>query len=98
YTHSNKPQNIKDASESLDIYANIGSIHAQRGVYDSARYYFQIGFSQLKPGITEIDLLHNSTEEMKKIKKIYYLTRLIIDKGDAYRIEYEVTRKNSAIA
>ena len=85
YINSDRSEDLKDASESLDIFANIADIYSKKGLYDSARYYFQLAFDQIKPGINETGILNSSSEEIRKVKKIHYLASLIIDKGDAYR-------------
>ena len=83
---------MKDASESLDIFASIADIYTKRGRYDLSHHYFQLAFDQVKPGINETGILNSSDEEIKKIKKIHYLASLIIDKGDAYRKQFEITK------
>jgi len=84
--------NSADLSESLDLFRLIANASLRKGDYDSAHYYFQMAFDQIKPGANETILLNSSMEEIKKVKKIHYLTGLIIDKGDAYRNQFVVTK------
>jgi CHAT domain-containing protein len=97
YITNDKSEIAKDASESLAILGSIANICTRKGGYDSAHYYFQLAFDQLKPGMNETKFLRSSPEDLMKIKKIDYLARLIIDKGDAYRDQYETTRQVTAL-
>jgi len=92
YTGLDKSEKIKDANESLDIFADIANVYVQKGLYDSAFWYFQLAFDQIKPGINEMDILHFPSEKLIEIKKIHYLTNLMIGKGDAYLQKYLKTR------
>ena len=83
--------------ETLNILANIGDVYVQKGVYDSALIYFQFAFDQIRPGITETELLHGQFDEFASQKKIEYLTSLLLDKGDALLLLYRSTGKMSAI-
>ena len=73
-----------DAVESLNVLANIASVYVKKGMFDLAFRYFQLAFDQIKPGFNEKDLLNSSLEDFVKTKRIYYLTDLLISKGDAY--------------
>jgi hypothetical protein len=79
---------LADAFESLDIYTGIGNLYVFKGSFDSAHYYFQLAFDQLKPGMNESVILKASPEEIRNYKKIHYVTSLVIDKADAYRKQY----------
>jgi CHAT domain-containing protein len=71
----------EDASESLDIYTKIGDLYTRQKRFDSAYHFFQLAFDQIRPGINETGILHSSPDEIRRIKKIQYLTRLLLDKG-----------------
>jgi CHAT domain-containing protein len=94
--NKDKSLTLEDAFESLDIYAKIANIYAWQGFYDSAFHYFQKAFDQIKPGIDETYILHSSPEEIQ-YKKIYYLTRLLLDKGLTLLKKYKNSRKNQDI-
>ena len=47
--------------------------------------------------MTETDILRSSPDEFVKHKKIYYLTNLLISKGNAYKKQYEYNKQNAAI-
>jgi CHAT domain-containing protein len=78
----------KDAIESLDILANIAQVYIQKALYDSAFWYFQKAFDQIKPGTNETDILHAPREKLIDLRKIHYVTNLMIGKGDAYQQKY----------
>ena len=75
---------MEDVFESADIFTNIAKVYVKKGLYDSAFKYFQHAFDQIKPGLKEEGILHSSLEDFRKNKKIYYLSNLVIEKGDAY--------------
>ena len=88
YINKDKAFLVADAFESLDIYAGIGNLYVLKGSFDSAHYYFQLAFDQLKPGMNESLILKDSPEGIRLFKKIHYVTSLVIDKADAYRKQY----------
>jgi CHAT domain-containing protein len=92
YTGMDKSEKIKDANESLDIFADIANVYVQKGLYDPAFWYFQLAFDQIKPGTNETDILHFPPEKLIEIKKIHYLTNLMIGVGDAYLQKYAKTK------
>jgi CHAT domain-containing protein len=95
--NKDKSLRLEDAFESLDIYARIASIYTRIGSYDSALQYFQKAFDQIKPGIDETHILHSSTDEILQYKKIYYLTRLLLDKGLTFLKKYKNSHQNQDI-
>ncbi|HEV3221675.1 MAG TPA: CHAT domain-containing tetratricopeptide repeat protein [Puia sp.] len=97
YTGMDKSEKKKDAIESLDIFANIANVYVQKAVFDSAFWYFQLAFDQIKPGTNETDILHSPAEKLIEIKKIHYLTNLMIGKGDAYLQKYLRTKDNNEL-
>ncbi len=88
YSGMDKSEKNKDAIESLDIMADIANVYVQKGLFDSAFLYFQLALDQIKSGTNEEDILHYPPEKLVEIKKIHYLTNLMIGKGDAYLQEY----------
>jgi len=97
YVNVDKANNTEDAFEKLNIYANMGTVYVQKGLFDSAFMYFQLAFDQNKPGNTEQDILHSTSEEMMQFKRNYYLSDLVISKGDAFRKQYEIHKNKSSI-
>ena len=87
----------EDLSESLDLFRLIANACRRKGQYESAYRYFQRAFDQMRPGINETGVLNSSPEELKRVKKIHYLTGLIIDKGDSYRSQFDVTKDPGAL-
>ena len=51
----------------------------------------------MRPGIDETGVLNSSPEELKRVKKIHYLTGLIIDEGNVYRQQFDVTKDPGVI-
>lgn len=98
YTGMDKLEKIKDANESLDIFADIANVYVRKGNYDSAFWYFQLAFDQIKPGTNETDILHYPADKLIEIKKIHYLTNLMIGKGDAYLQKYLKTKDSKELA
>jgi CHAT domain-containing protein len=83
----------EDSIESLSILTNMANVFIQKSQYDSAFKYFQLAFDQIKPGITEADILEMPVQEIREFKKVEYITRLVIDKGDAYMHAYQSGRQ-----
>ena len=84
-----------DANESLNILDNIANIYVQRGIYDSAFYFFQKAFDQLRPGFKEKDLLENNEETDASTSE--YITGLLIDKASALLKEYKLIKKTTLL-
>ena len=79
----------EDNIESLSILANMANVFVQKKQYDSAFTYFQLAFDQIKPGITEADILRMPVQEIREFNNVEYITGLVIDKGDAYLRVYQ---------
>lgn len=97
YINEDKLSKTEDEFESLNIFANIGTVYARKGLYDSAFRYFQLAFDQIKPGSNEKDILNITQQEIMQFQRSYYLTGLLINKGDAFRRQYEDKNEKSAI-
>ena len=87
----------KDIVESLSILTDMANVYVQNSQYDSAFSYFQLAFNQIQPGITESDLLLMPPEKIGEFKKIYYFTKLVTDKGDAYRHKFKTGGDSNAL-
>ena len=88
YINEEKSKQLSDAFESLNIYTNIANSYSRMGLPDSAFQYFQLAFDQISPGSNEIHVLRSPPTDLIRFKKIYYLTDLLISKGDVYRNQY----------
>ncbi|PWT78156.1 MAG: hypothetical protein C5B59_02380 [Bacteroidetes bacterium] len=86
-----------ESAESLSILTDVANAHVQMGHFDSAFFYFQRAFDQIKPGINEQGILSSSPQAVMEYKKIHYLTGLVIDKGDAYWKKFLSTLKSEDI-
>ena len=78
-----------DVFETMDIHAKMANVLIRKKQYDSAFRHFQLALDQIEPGTNETALLRNSTADIIGFKKIYYLTRLLLDKGSAYLLRYK---------
>jgi CHAT domain-containing protein len=96
-TNTDRFESKEDITESLSILSDMADVYVQKDQYDSAFVYFQLAFDQIKPGITETYILNMPLQEIREFKKIYYLTSLVIDKGDAYMHEFKTTGKSIAL-
>ncbi len=77
-----------DIFETMDIHAKMANVFVRKKQYDSAFHHFHLAFDQVKPGTNETDLLRYFGDEIISFKKINYLTRLLLDKGNAYLQRY----------
>jgi CHAT domain-containing protein len=85
-----------DTNEALNIYDNIANIYAKEKKYDSSFYYFQKAFDQLRPGITEKDLLNkNILASGSEITE--YLTGMVLDKAATNLSKYKETGDKDAL-
>jgi CHAT domain-containing protein len=73
--------------EALNIYDNIANIYVARGMFDSAFYFFQRAFDQLRPGINDRELLNHAGQYFTD-NFTEYIANLLLDKCDAYLVFY----------
>ncbi len=97
YINKDITRNVADIFESLNIYTLIANVYVRKRNFDSAYHYYQLAFDQIKRGTNEAAILLSPPEEFIKHKKIYYLTRLLIDKADAYKEQYKYTGQKNAL-
>lgn len=83
-----------DSTEALNIYENMANVYIVEKNFDSAFYFFQKSFDQIKPGINELDLLSESETLLfdKKADFFEYVSNLLLDKADAYIALYRTNR------
>jgi hypothetical protein len=86
YTSTSDPG--REQVESMNIFTGMANVHASMNRYESASYYYQKAFDQLKPGSDETQLLRASAAEVSGIRKIHYLAALVSDKGNAFLRKY----------
>ena len=87
----------KDSLTSLNIYNHIANVYVRTERYDSARYYFQCAFDQIRKGTNESEVVNSSLDAFVQKQQVEYLTSLFIDKGDAYFTEYKSTKDINAL-
>jgi hypothetical protein len=79
-----------DADQSVSTFSNIGSVYAKKHLFDSAFYYYQKAFDQIRPGFNETGLLNNSVTKFTD-NFVEYVIPLVLDKADAYLIQAKET-------
>jgi CHAT domain-containing protein len=79
-----------DETEAINIYSNIANVYVERNNYDSASFFFQKAFAQIKPGATESDLLKLPLDEINQ-NNVNYRVGLVLDKGDYALKRYKAT-------
>jgi len=97
FSNGDRFSKATDDFESLNIFSEMGNAYVQKGSYESAFKYFQLAFDEFKPGCSEDNILHSTSEEMMRMKRNYYLTGLLINKGDAFRKQYEQNHQSNNI-
>jgi CHAT domain-containing protein len=85
-----------DAIQSLNITANIANVYVQKKMFDSAYYFFQKAFDQIKPGLNEKDLLLH-TQEYVTGNITEYVIALVLDKADAYLTQFKTTTEKKIL-
>ena len=88
YVHDRGNQSVAESLEVLNLLTNMANIFVQKGQYDSAYRYYQLAYDQLIPGINETGLSNTSLETIVNYDRVWFLTTLMIDKGDARLCEY----------
>lgn len=82
--------------ETLNIYGNIAFAFVQQGKYDSAFKNFQKAFDQIRPGITEKEILQTKWID-SSYKKIRYLVSILIKKGEMHIKRFKETNASKDI-
>ncbi len=95
-TYYLKALNFADPNESLNILDNIANVYVQDGKYDSAFYFFQKAFNQIRPGFTETDLLKTENAELRG-NITEYVTGMVLDKAAAWLSKYKSTGSKQAL-
>ncbi|MES1223457.1 MAG: tetratricopeptide repeat protein, partial [Bacteroidota bacterium] len=89
FVNDNPALNRPDSIESLSIYGAIANIYIQKGLFDSGFNYFNLAMSFIKKGADINYILNSSQDEFSGIKKIEYLSDLLINYGNAYKRKYD---------
>jgi len=93
-TNSDNSWQREDAVESLSIYGNIANVFVQKKLFDSAFLYFNLAFNQIKKGTDVSVILNGATNEFIRLKKIDYLSNLLVNYGDAFKKKYFQSRQS----
>ncbi len=91
-------QTMEEAQEALNLLSNIAGAYTEAGQYDSAFYFFQKAFDQVEPGMNEIKFANLPQGFITQYDRVWYITALMIDKGNAWLKMYKQTHAAHAIA
>jgi CHAT domain-containing protein len=75
------------ALEAFNIYGNIANVFVEQEQYDSAFKYYKYAFDQLKPGISEDEILQSSLLD-EQYKSSRFLIKLMIERGNTHIRRY----------
>ena len=81
------------ALESLNLLTNMANVYVRTGLYDSAIRYYQLAFDQLGQGMNEKKLSHSLLGSVVYYDRVWYLTALMLDRGDAWLQQYKTTHQ-----
>ncbi len=81
---------------SVNLFTNIANVYVRRNLFDSAFYYFQKAFDQIRPGMNERLLLNSRNNEYFNNLADYIMT-LVLDKTDAYLEQYKITLRKGQL-
>ncbi len=82
---------VLNSMESLSILNRIANVYVLKKKYSDAFRFMQLAFDQIKPGITEMEVLHSTLDDFIRQRRIGYIATLIVDKGVAFHQKYKVT-------
>ncbi len=88
FQNKNKYLELADRVETVNIYTNIAGIYVNRGLFDIAFTYFQKAFDQISIGASEENILMVQKPGLLQQKKAYFITDLMISKGEAFQRKY----------
>jgi tetratricopeptide (TPR) repeat protein len=97
YLNNDVSFNMEDSMESLNIFNRIANAYVRKNSYDSAFKYFQLAFDQIKPGINEESISQLPSNRFQALRKVDFVSTLLIDKGDALKKIYTVTGKANSL-
>jgi len=76
------------ALEAFNIYGNIANVFVEQEQYDSAFKYYKFAFDQIKPGISEEEILQSSLLD-EQYKSSRFLIKLMIERGETHIRRYK---------
>jgi len=88
---------VSESIECLNLLTNTANAYVQLGAYDTAFHYFQLAFDQIGRGMNEGVLSSSSLESLAHYDRVWFLTALMIDKGDAWLKQYKEQRSGRAL-
>jgi len=96
--YSKKALKYSDQTDSIFAFNNIANVHVQKGSFDSAFAFFQRAFDCIAMGMTIKDLVHGKLGQDISNKTTEYLTRVILDLGDAFLQQYKSSQRHDALS
>jgi len=85
------------SSEKVNILTNIANAYVAKNNFDSAFIFYQRALDQIKPGISEQDIVNNA-DSLLDNAIIEYVSGLFLDKADAYYEQYKKKNKADALS
>ena len=76
------------ALEAFNICGNIANVFVEQAQYDSAFKYYKYAFDQIKPGISEDEILQSSLLD-EQYKSSRYLIKFMIERGETHIKRYQ---------
>ena len=95
---SKKALKYSDQTDSIFAFNNMANVYVQKGLFDSAFTFFQRAFDCISVGMTMKDLVHGKLGKDISNKTTEYLTRLILDQGDAFLQQYKSSQRDDALS
>ncbi|NII26962.1 CHAT domain-containing protein [Pseudoflavitalea sp. X16] len=92
YKNTDTSKFKEDSIESLNIWSNMAEIYVQKGSYDTAFKCFGRALDHIRQGAGVEQLVNSPTEDIIRLKKIHYLTGLLIEMGNTRRKKYTYSR------
>lgn len=92
YINTDQSKYKEDSIESLNIWSNMAEIYAQRGAYDTAFACFRKALDCISPGAGIEQIVNSPTADFIRLKKVHYLTGLLIEQGNTWRKKYTYSR------
>jgi CHAT domain-containing protein len=92
-------QSLKYANknDSINTYDNIANIYSEKGIPDSAKFYFDKAFNKIYPGAEIKNLFDKASGDLLNGINVEYLINLVLDKAESSLIQYKKTNNNKFV-
>jgi len=93
----NKKDSIQALIESLYIYNKMANIFSRCNQFDSAQYFYQNGFKQIRITENEKNFVEHINKEFLQNKSIPDIINALIDQADSYQKQFKITQNINLI-